>query len=81
MVRRNLDNVNLIMPYKSYDLMRESIDFKSTTPIRKLSLLGECDAKGELIQGNPHLHENDISNIGADPLAVTLNLFGYQVQS
>ena len=79
LVRRNIDKVELAMPYKSYDLIRESVEQKDGKQMRKLTLLGECNASGDPIEGNPHLHPDDIKNISADPMDVEVSLFGYQV--
>lgn len=78
LVRRNIDGIQMVMPYFSFDQIRESIEQKDQTPIRKLSLLGECDQDGNLIDGNPHIHEHDVKDIGKDPSQVKFQEFAYQ---
>jgi hypothetical protein len=52
-VRRLADDTVQDMPYKSFLYVRDDID--DVTLQKKFELVGELDAKGNLIPGNPNL--------------------------
>lgn len=52
-VRRLADDTEQEMPYKSFWYIKDDID--DVTHQKKFELIGEVDAKGNLVPGNPNL--------------------------
>lgn len=56
-VRRTADDVELDMPYRSFNFIRDDID--DMTHQKKFELIGELDEAGNLVEGNPNLLPHD----------------------